>query len=71
MPFSQVASNFQPEQLTKMTAAFARAWPRVCHSANSPSELKWLQKRLANYILACASGGEFDPDKLFQYVPRQ
>ena len=70
MPFTHVASNFQPEQLTNMTAAFARAWPHVCHIANTPNELEWLRKRLANYILACAGGGEFDPDKLSELAIR-
>jgi hypothetical protein len=66
MPFSHVASEYQPEQLAKLTAAFDQAWPRILltNGANTPAQLEWLRKRLANYILACASRGEFDPDKL-------
>ena len=66
MVFSHVAPAFQPEQLEKLTEAFDRAWPAV--SLASPPgdfiQMTWQKKRLANYILACASRGEFDPDKL-------
>jgi hypothetical protein len=70
MPFNKVASDFQPEQITKMTAAFARAWPHVCHRASSESELERLRERLANCILFYASQGEFDSDKLADQVIR-
>jgi hypothetical protein len=32
--------------------------------------LAWLRKRLADYILACASQGEVDPDKLAEKAIR-
>jgi hypothetical protein len=63
MPFSHVKSEFQPEQLAKMTAAFDMAWPTVS-AANSCDKIGLLRERLAHYIIACASGGELDPDKL-------
>jgi hypothetical protein len=72
MPFSHVAPSYQPEQLAKLTEAFNQAWPPVSfnHRADNPVQLEWLRKRLANYILACASKGEFDPDKLTEHALR-
>ena len=63
MPFSHVKSEFQPEQLAKMTAAFDMAWP-IVSAANSYDEIGLLRERLAHYLIACASGGELDTDKL-------
>lgn len=72
MPFSHVAPVFQPEQIAKLTAAFDQAWLQLsfAHRTNTPLELEWLRRRLANYLLACASGGEFDPDKLAEQALR-
>ena len=72
MPFSHVPPVFQPEQLVRLTAAFDQAWPQLsfAHRADTPLELEWLRRRLANYLLACASRGEFDPDKLTEQALR-
>ena len=72
MPFSHVASSYQPEQLAKLTEAFNQAWPPVsfAHRDCNTAELEWLRRRLANYLLACASTGEFDPDKLTEQALR-
>jgi hypothetical protein len=66
MPFSHAARDYQPEQLAKLTAAFDQAWPQVllANGASTPAQLKRLRQRLADYILDCASGGEFDSEKL-------
>ena len=66
MPFSHVASAFQPEQLAKLTEAFNLAWPQImlANRAARDIELERLRQRLANFILACASRGEFDPARL-------
>lgn len=72
MPFSHVAPVLQPEQLAKLTAAFDQAWSQLSFAqrADTPLELEWLRRRLANYLLACASRGEFDPDKLTEQALR-
>jgi hypothetical protein len=72
MPFSHVAPAFQPEQLAKLTEAFDRAWPAVylADSNDNSISLAWQRERLANYILACASQGEFDPNKLAGHALR-
>lgn len=66
MPFCDVAASYQPEQLTKLTDAFNRAWPTLyfANRLDNAVQSAWLRKRLADYILACASRGECDPDKL-------
>jgi hypothetical protein len=72
MPFSHVASDYEPEQLAKLTAAFDQAWPQVllAKGASTPAQLEWLRKLLANYILDCASRSEFDPEKLSEIALR-
>ena len=72
MPFSHVAAAYQPEQLAKLTEAFHRVWPRVflANGGYSDDEFNRLQQKLANYLLACASRGEFDPDILEEHVCR-
>ena len=53
MPFSHVAPVFQPEQIAKLTAAFDQAWLQLsfAHRTNTPLELEWLRRRLANHLL--------------------
>ena len=71
MPFSHVASQYQPEQLESLSAAFDKAWPQVLLSKRpNPEQLEWLRRRLANYILACASQRQFDPDKITEQALR-
>jgi hypothetical protein len=66
VPFSHVASDYNADQLAKLTDAFNKAWPQVllAKGASTPAQLEWLRKLLANHILDCASRGEFDPEKL-------
>ena len=46
-----------------MTLYFANRLDNAVQSA-------WLRKRLADYILACANRGEFEPDKLAEQALR-
>jgi hypothetical protein len=72
MPFSHVRDQYQPEQIAQLTEAFERAWPQVAlvNGAGIPVELELLRQRLANYIMACASQGDFDPEKLAEQAVR-
>jgi hypothetical protein len=55
-----------------LTAAFNNAWPALHHAnkLDSAAHSEWFRKRLADYILACASSGEFDANKLAEQVVR-
>ena len=66
MPFSHVANSYQPEQLDKLTDAFNLVWPQVvlANGTATDIELELISHRLANFIVACASLGEFEPEKL-------
>jgi SpoU rRNA methylase family enzyme len=66
MPFSHVANSYQPEQLDKLTEAFNLVWPQVvlANGTATDIELERIRHRLANFIVACASRGEFEPEKL-------
>ena len=66
MPFGHVAPAFQPEQLDNLTEAFNLVWPQImlANRAATDIELEGLRQRLANFIVACASRGEFDPARL-------
>jgi len=66
MPFSHVRSSYQPEQLDKLTEAFNLVWPQVvlANGAATDIELDRIRHRLATFIVACASRGEFEPEKL-------
>ena len=68
MPFSHVANSYQPEQLDKLTEAFNLVWPQVVLAKGTATdiELERLRHRLANFIVACASRGECEPEKLRQ-----
>ena len=66
MPFSHVGNSYQPEQLDKLTEAFNLVWPQVvlANGTATDIELERIRHRLANFIVACASQGEFEPEKL-------
>jgi hypothetical protein len=61
MPFSHVAKSYQPEQLDKLTEAFNL---ELANGTATEIELELTRRRLANFIVACASRGEFEPEKL-------
>jgi len=66
MPFREFAPYFQPEQLDTLNAAFEAAWPQLLFDdiPKTPLELRQLKQKLAHHILASASTGVFDPEKL-------
>ena len=66
MPFSHVANSYQPEQLDKLTDAFNLVWPEImlANGAATDIQLDRLRRRLANFIVASASLGEFEPERL-------
>jgi hypothetical protein len=66
MPFRDFAPHFQPEQLDKLNAAFEAAWPQLLFDdiPRTHLELRQLKQKLAHHILASASTGVFDPEKL-------
>jgi len=66
MPFSHVSNSYQPEQLKKLTEAFNLVWPQIMldYGAATDIQLEALRTRLANFIIACACLGEFEPEKL-------
>jgi hypothetical protein len=64
MPFRKVASDFQPDELDKLTAAFNGAWQQLVVANGADTELQLLRTTLAQHIIACARTGQFDPEKL-------
>ena len=72
MPFSHVSNSYQPEQLKKLTEAFDLAWTEIMRSYGTATEMQLgqLRQRLANFIVACACRGEFQPEKLVQTALR-
>ena len=66
MPFSHVRHSYQPEQLANLTEAFNLVWPQImlANRAATDIELDGLRQRIANFIVACASRGEFEPARL-------
>jgi hypothetical protein len=66
MPFREVASSFQPDELTRMTAAFDDAWQQlvVANDVNTELQIELLRTMLAEHIITCARTGQFDPEKL-------
>ena len=68
MPFSHVSNSYQPEQLNKLTEAFDLAWSQImgAYGPATDFQLEQLRQRLANFIVACACRGEFEPEKLAQ-----
>ena len=72
MPFRHVQNDYQPEQIVQMTEALNLAWPQVllANGASTPSQLDLLKQRLANFIIASASQGEFNPETLKEAAVR-
>jgi hypothetical protein len=64
MPFDHVRSSYQPVQLAKLTEAFDLVWPEVRPDVATGDQLDQLRHRLANFLVACASRGEFEPERL-------
>jgi hypothetical protein len=66
MPFREVASDFQPDELDNLTAAFNGAWQQlvIANGVDTELQIELLRKTLAQHIIACARTGEFDPEKL-------
>jgi hypothetical protein len=66
MPFREVASDFQPDELDKLTAAFDGAWQRlvVANGVDTDLQIELLRKTLAQHIIAYAKTGQLDPEKL-------
>ena len=72
MPFSDVAAHFKPEQVGKLVVAFGAAWQHllVSEMPTTPLELERLRQQLTQHLLASASTGEFDPQKLTEMALR-
>ena len=70
MPFRHVKDSYQPEQLAKLAEAFDLVWLQIAPPNQEAAELEWLRDRLANFLIACACLGEFEPDKLSQTALR-
>ena len=66
MPLSQIRSHYKPNQHAKLVEAFNLVWPKVmlAKPVANTAQLEWLRERLENFIVACASGGEFEPERL-------
>ena len=66
MPLSQFRSHYKPNQHAKLVEAFNLVWPKVmlAKPVADTAQLEWLRERLENFIVACASGGEFEPERL-------
>ena len=66
MPFREVTSDFQPDELDKLTAAFNAAWQQlgVANGVNAELQIELLRKKLAQHIIDCARSGQLDPEKL-------
>jgi len=66
MPLSQFRSHYKPDQHAKLVEAFNLVWPKVmlAKPIADTAQLEWLRERLENFIVACASGGEFEPERL-------
>jgi hypothetical protein len=66
MPLSQFRSHYKPDQHAKLVEAFNLVWPKVmlAKPVANTAQLEWLRERLENFIVACASGGEFEPERL-------
>jgi hypothetical protein len=61
MPFREVASSFQPEELDKLKAAFDAAWQQLLAvNGGTEAQIELLRKQLAQHILASACTGQRD-----------
>ena len=56
----------------KLTEAFDLAWPQIMLEYGGATDIQCdtLRMRLANFIVACACRGEFEPEKLVQTALR-
>ena len=72
MPFRHLQNDYQPEQIVQMSEALNLAWPQVllANGASTPTQLDGLKQKLANFIIACASQGEFNPEALKEAAVR-
>jgi CHAD domain-containing protein len=65
MPFREVASSFQPDELDKLNAAFDAALQQLlAFNGGTDAEIELLRKKLAQHILASASTGQRDVEVL-------
>ena len=64
MPFSHVRNRFQPEQVDELPEAFNLVWTeiRLANGAATFVQLEQLRRRVANFLVACASNGDFTPE---------
>lgn len=72
MPFHRYSSYFEPEELSKLTAAYEAAWQELLPESSSltPDAIFLLKKKLAQIILASACTGKPDIDQLKQIAVR-
>jgi hypothetical protein len=61
---------FQPRK--QQLSTFDLAWPQIVlpYGPATDLQLEQLRQRLANFIVACACLGEFEPEKLCQTALR-
>jgi hypothetical protein len=72
MPFHRYSSYFEPEELSKLAAAYEAAWQELLPESSSltPDAIFLLKKKLAQIILASACTGKRDVDQLKQIAVR-
>ena len=66
MPLSRFRSDYKHDQYAKLVEAFNLVWPQImlAKPVANTAQIEWLRERLENFIVACASGGEFEPERL-------
>ena len=73
MPFREVASFFQPEQLDNLNAAFDAAWQQLLAvnvDVGTEPQIEFLRKKLAQHIIASACTGQRDVEMLTENALR-
>ena len=72
MPFREVASFFQPEQLDKLNAAFDAALQQLLavNDVGTEPQIESLRKKLAQHIIASACTGQRDVEMLTENALR-
>jgi hypothetical protein len=72
MPFHQYSSYFEPDELSRLTAAYEAAWQELLPESGrlAPDAVPLLKKNLAQLILASACTGTRDVDQLKQVAVR-
>jgi len=72
MPFHRYSSYFEPQELSKLAAAYEAAWQELLPETSSltPDAIFLLKKKLAQIILASACTGKRDVDQLKQIAVR-